>query len=87
MALAPYGASMKSFPFVICLIVGLWVGYMFGINKPADSLTAENPPATAETAQAESAMSELESLRLKNLELSQRIEALEKELAALAAAK
>ena len=75
---------MKSFPFVVCLIVGLWVGYMFGINKPADDLTPENPPVAA---QAESAVSELESLRAKNLELSQRIEALEKELAVLTTAK
>ncbi len=75
---------MKSFPFVVCLIVGLWVGYMFGINKPADSLTPENLPTAA---QAESAASELASLRAKNLELSQRIEALEKELAVLTTAK
>lgn len=76
---------MKSFPFVVCIILGLWVGYMFGINKPTDSLTSGNPPATVETAQAESTLSELESLRANNLELRKRIEALEKELLELKA--
>ncbi|MBH52737.1 MAG: hypothetical protein CMI18_00100 [Opitutaceae bacterium] len=28
---------MKSFPFVACLIIGLWLGYYFGANSASES--------------------------------------------------
>ena len=78
---------MKSFPYVVCIIIGLWVGYMLGLNKPAESVAPASTPVVADSVEAATVGSELEMLRAKNLELSQRIEALEKELSALMAAQ
>jgi len=35
---------MKSFPFVACFIIGLWLGYYFGINTASEPDISETTP-------------------------------------------
>ena len=66
---------MKSFPFVVCLVIGVWVGYFLGIKKPPEPVPSEVASPKAST------MELLESFQEENNTLRDRVAELEAELA------
>lgn len=65
---------MKSFPFITCLVIGLWVGFFFGKNKPAEM-------AVEERKQSETARLVEDDASRENASLKEKIIHLEEELA------
>ena len=68
---------MKSFPFIVCMVIGLWVGYYLGIQK-----TAETPELSSETPTPKESERELmKSFQDENKTLRDRVTELETRLA------
>ena len=65
---------MKSFPFIACLVIGLWVGFFFGKNKPVEVAVEERKQSEPTRSVEDNASGEIASL-------NERIIFLEKELA------
>ncbi|MDG2167876.1 MAG: hypothetical protein P8L44_08110 [Opitutales bacterium] len=68
---------MKSFPFIVCLVIGVWVGYYLGIKKPAEPVQPEVPSPKAST------MELMESFQEENKVLLERVAELEAQVAEL----
>ena len=65
---------MKSFPFIVCLVIGLWVGFFFGKNKPVEVVVEEKKQPETARSIGDNASREIASL-------NERIVHLEEELA------
>lgn len=65
---------MKSFPFIVCLVIGLWAGFFLGKNYPAEVVVEERK-------QSEPARSVGDNASLEIASLKERIVHLEEELA------
>ena len=67
---------MKSFPFIVCMVIGLWVGYYLGIQK-----TTETPKVADMPAPKESDRELMKSFQDENKTLRDRVTELETQLA------
>lgn len=67
---------MKSFPFIVCLVIGVWVGYYMGIQKPETE-----PVAEASTESKPKDVELMESFQEENKALLEKVAELEAELA------
>ena len=65
---------MKSFPFIVCLVIGLWVGFFLGKNNPAEVVVEERKQSEPARSVGDNASREIASL-------NERIVHLEEELA------
>ena len=65
---------MKSFPYIVCLVIGLWAGFFLGKNKPVEVVVEERK-------QSEPARSVGDNPSREIVSLNERIIFLEKELA------
>ncbi|QXD23525.1 hypothetical protein F7C95_16595 [Opitutia bacterium ISCC 51] len=68
---------MKSFPFIVCLVIGVWVGYYMGIKKPVKPASSEVSSPKAST------MELMESFQEENKVLLERLAELEAQVAEL----
>ena len=68
---------MKSFPFIVCLVIGVWVGYYIAIKKTAEPNSSEVSSPKAST------MELMKSFEEENKMLRERVAELEAQVAEL----
>lgn len=64
---------MKSFPFIACLVIGLWVGFFFGKNKPAEMAVEERKQSETTRMVEDNASREIASLKKKIIHLEEEL--------------
>jgi hypothetical protein len=55
---------MKSFPFIVCLVVGVWVGYYVGTKQSIDLPVTKSDPVAPGQVSVEPEMVKHESIQL-----------------------
>ncbi len=72
---------MKSFPFIVCLVIGVWVGYYIAIKKTAEPISPEVSSPKASTMELmKSFEEENKMLRGRVVELEAQVAELQKRL-------
>ena len=71
---------MKSFPFIVCMVIGLWVGYYLGVQKTSETPEVIDAPKDSERALMESFQQENQTLRDRVTELEAQLAELQKQL-------
>ena len=72
---------MKSFPFIVCIVVGVWVGYYLGVNRSNETLSEHQVAQSASVTAAPD--DSLKSIEDENAILKQQLVDLEDQLVAI----
>ena len=72
---------MKSFPFIVCLVIGLWVGFFFGKNKPVEVVVEERKQAEPIRSVEDTASREIASLNERIIHLEEELAVFQSEQA------
>ena len=72
---------MKSFPFIVCLVIGLWVGFFFGKNKPVEVVVEERKQSEHARSIGDNASREIASLKERIIHLEEELAVFQSEQA------
>ena len=72
---------MKSFPFIVCLVIGLWVGFFFGKNKPVEVVVEERKQSEPARSIGDNASREIASLNERIIHLEEELAVFQSEQA------